>query len=120
MNHAEQAAQLLARFHEGQGSDQAAIAHALLAINDTLATAAAELNIEVPPFDETEASLADLNQRRLAAVLGLADEWESNRDAGSMSFRYAAGKLRHCFSSPPPPAMETDDTEIIPVPRWGR
>lgn len=93
MNHAEQAAQLLARFHEGQGSDQAAIAHALLAINDTLQKAAAEMNIEMPPFDETEANLADLNQR-IAAALELADWWESNRDAGSMSFKYAAGKLR--------------------------
>jgi len=36
MNHAERANKLMDRYSEGQGSDQAAIGHALLAINETL------------------------------------------------------------------------------------
>lgn len=109
MNHEERAYLLLDRYAKGQGSDQAAIAHALLAINETLQKAADEMNIEMPPLDQVaegfiaangaEKDLADLNQR-IAEALACADRWakvtesETDNRAESQAFQVCARQIR--------------------------
>jgi len=96
--HAEQAEKLLARYKDGQGSDQAAIAHALLAINDTLRDCFGERAQGIPDSRDDvvliltlQTELAAVNQR-IAAALKLADEW-SNAGTGTVWFK-AADELR--------------------------
>jgi hypothetical protein len=77
MNHAEEARKLMARYHSGTGSDTTAIAHALLAINETLQKVLQDEEDDgyIPSIAATD-RLRDLNQRIVGALL-LADKWEA-------------------------------------------